>query len=100
MSDFPVPPDRRAALVAIRDANKGGDASSQARRLLEALRRLGSVTTFECSRVLDIYHPPARKRDLVKAGHAIATLRRAVTTESGRRHWVGLYLLAQVQGDA
>ncbi len=88
-----ITPERIALLIAIRDALPGTSAMPQRQRLLEAMRQLGHVTTFEASRFLDIYHPPARKRDLVKAGHNIITAMRDVFTEAGKRHRVGLYLL-------
>jgi hypothetical protein len=88
-----TPAERIAQLIAIRDAIPGTSAMPQRQRLLEAMRQLGHVTTFEASRFLDIYHPPARKRDLVKEGHRVITLMRNVFTEAGKRHRVGLYTL-------
>lgn len=88
-----TPAERIAQLIAIRDAIPGTSAMPQRQRLLEAMRQLGHVTTFEASRFLDIYHPPARKRDLVKEGHSVITLMRNVFTEAGKRHRVGLYTL-------
>ena len=91
-----ITPERIAQLIAIRDAIRGTSAMPQRQRLLEAMRQLGHVTTFEASRFLDIYHPPARKRELVKEGYRIITLMRFVFTESGKRHRVGLYSLERV----
>ncbi|MDE2077266.1 MAG: helix-turn-helix domain-containing protein [Burkholderiales bacterium] len=91
-----ITPERIAQLIAIRDAIPGTSAMPQRQRLLEAMRQLGHVTTFEASRFLDIYHPPARKRDLVKAGYQIITAMRDVLTEAGKRHRVGLYTLERV----
>ncbi|WP_429344169.1 helix-turn-helix domain-containing protein [Paraburkholderia sp. GAS42] len=85
--------DRKAILESIRARNSSVDSRSQCLRLLEAIGRLGSVTTFEASRYLDIYHPPARKRDLVRQGFAIRTGWRIERTESGRAHRVGEYLV-------
>jgi len=86
---------RESALHAIRDRNKGLDGPTQRKRLLEALQALGSVTTYEASRCLDIYHPPARAKELRQEGYRITTLRRPVLTEAGARHSVGVYLLAR-----
>ncbi len=89
----PIPPERIAALHAIRDSIPGTESPPQRLRLLEAMRKLGHVTTYEASRHLDCYHPPARKLDLVKQGYSIATVMREVITEAGARHRVGLYTL-------
>lgn len=89
----PITPERIAALEAIRDSIQGNDAASQRQRLLEAMRQLQHVTTFEASRFLDVYHPPARKLDLIKAGYLIKTAWRQVFTQAGQRHRVGLYFL-------
>ncbi len=86
---------RQAALQEIRERYKGLEASTQRARLLEALHTLGSITTFEASRCLDIYHPPARAKELRQDGHRIVTIRRPVMTEAGARHWVGVYLLTR-----
>lgn len=88
-------PARETALHAIRDKHKGLDGRTQCARLLEALHELGSVTTFEASRHLDVYHPPARAKELRQDGHTITTLRRVVITEAGERHMVGVYLLVR-----
>lgn len=90
-----IPPDRIAALHAIRDSHPGHTGAIQAARLLEALERLQHVTTFEASRHLDLYDPRARKLNLVKAGHRILTTWSAVPTESGALHRVGVYSLVR-----
>lgn len=91
-----ITPERIADLIAIRDSIPGTSAKPQTQRLLEAMRKLAHVTTFEASRYLDVYHPPARKRDLVKQGYSIGTAMRDVFTEAGKRHSVGLYFLERV----
>lgn len=88
-------PDRIAALHAIRDRLPGNVASAQETRLLVAMHELGHVTTFEASRYLDVYHPPARKLALVKRGCEILTTWRRVPTESGRSHRIGVYSLVK-----
>ena len=87
-----TPPEKKAALKAIRDEFKGTASHSQAARLLEALSRF-SVTTYEAMRYLDVYHCPARILQLRKRGHKIVTHWQTVITEAGERHRVGLYLL-------
>lgn len=88
-----IPPERITALHAIRDRHRGDTTAPQCARLLEALQTLGHCTTFEASRHLDVYHPPARKLNLLQQGHAILTTWRTVQTESGEKHRVGVYSL-------
>lgn len=88
-----TPPEKKAALEAIRDELKGTASHLQAARLLEALSRF-PVTTYEAMRHLDAYHCPARILQLRQRGHKIITHWQTVITESGERHRVGLYLLA------
>ena len=90
---FDIHPERAAALYAIRDQYPGTEGKTQVLRLFVAILTLGHVTTFECSRYLDIYHPPARKLDLVKAGYLIVTIRRTVFTEAGVKHSIGVYMM-------
>jgi hypothetical protein len=88
-----TPPDRIAQLHQIRDRHRGLAASTQRQRLRDALETLGSVTTFEAMRHLDIFDPRPRKLELVRDGVDIITIRRYETTESGERHRIGLYVL-------
>lgn len=69
------------------------DSHSQRRRLVKALDLLGTVTTFELSRKLDIYDPRARKCELVKMGYNIMCVKRRAVTESGEYHMIGHYTL-------
>lgn len=69
------------------------DCHSQRRRLVKALTLLGTVTTFEAMRKLDIYDPTARKAELLKLGYDIICIKRKVQTESGEWHRVGHYTL-------
>lgn len=86
-------PERIAAFHAIRDRHRGQSGSTQRLRLREALETLGSVTTFEAMRHLDIFDPRPRKLELVREGVDIITLRRDEPTESGERHRIGVYML-------
>jgi hypothetical protein len=92
MEEKKTTPEKEAALKALRDEFTGTDANTQARRTLAGLR-LFPLTTFEMSRGLDVYHPPARVKELRQAGHTIITLRETVTTEAGVKHSLGKYVL-------
>lgn len=89
----PTPAKRIEALHAIRDRYPGNLATAQESRLLAAMHELRHCTTFEASRYLDVYHPPARKLALVNRGYQILTTWRRVATESGRVHRIGEYSL-------
>jgi hypothetical protein len=69
------------------------DCHSQRRRMLKAFELLGTVTTFEFMRKLDIYDPTARKAELLKLGYDIICVKRKIQTESGEWHRVGHYTL-------
>jgi hypothetical protein len=71
----------------------GNDTYTQRRRMLTAIQKLGSVTTFEGSRFLDCYDPRARIHELRREGSRIKTIMRAEQTESGVIHRVGVYLM-------
>lgn len=92
-----TPPERIAALEAIRDRHRGVGTTTEAARLLDALQALAHVTTYEASRNLDIYDPRARKLNLVKQGYEVLTTWRTVQTECGERHRVGVYSLVRGQ---
>ena len=95
---FPItPPERIAALHAIRDRHRGESSDPQCARLLETMQTLDFCTTFEASRYLDLYDPRARKLDLLKAGHRVMTVWRHVITESGAKHRIGVYMLVKGQ---
>lgn len=85
-------PEKKAALEAIRVQFTGEGSTSQAMRLLAALRRF-PVTTFEAMRFLDVHHCPARVLQLRQQGHKIVTHWQTVVTEAGAKHRVGLYAL-------
>ena len=88
-------PDRAGILRAILAGTPGNAGAKQCARLLEAMERLGSVTTIEAARFLDAFDPPARKRDLVKGGHRILMTWDRGTTEAGESHKVGRYSLVR-----
>jgi hypothetical protein len=87
--------ERIAALLAIRERHPGTSGKAQRECLLDALHTLGSVLTFEASRLLGCYHPPARAMELRRNGTNIITTMEPVTTEDGEVHQVGRYSLVR-----
>ena len=87
------PTSRLEVFAEILANDKHLDCHSQRRRLVKALEQLGTVTTFEAMRKLDIYDPTARKAELLKLGYDIICVKRKVQTESGEWHKVGHYTL-------
>lgn len=85
--------DRQIIMAAIVSEYPSQSAAAQRQRLAAALERLGSVTTFESMRKLDIYDPRPRKLELVRAGYLIGLSWDRVITESGEVHRVGRYYL-------
>lgn len=67
-------------------------ACEQRKRLLERLR-LGTVSTLEARRELDIMHPAARVMELRNAGYQIERLTVNEASDCGRLHKVARYLL-------
>ena len=92
MSRNQTPPEKLQALTAILKANPGTSGNAQCARILEALGKFG-LDSFEASRYLDCYYPPARVMTLRKRGHQIETHWRTIETESGDTHRVGLWVL-------
>lgn len=93
-------PERKATLEAIREEFKGTDCHTQRTRLLEAMKRLHGVSTYEARRYLDIYYPPARIKELREEGYSIRTQWMIITTEAGDDHRIGLYVLESEVVDA
>ena len=94
-----TPSDKRHALAAIRKAYPGNATRTQCERIKAALAQF-SITTFEAMRFLDCYDPRARVMQLRRSGTVIDTHWRIITTESGDRHRVGLYVLAPTDAQA
>ena len=87
-------PQRLAIFEQISNEYKGVNSAAQRQRFKAALTKLGSVLTFELSRFLDVYHPPARKFELVHdEGWDIILSWERFETESGEIHFVGRYIL-------
>ena len=88
------PSEERAIVLAeILRTMPGNDSEIQRNRMLTAMQRLGSVTSYEGSRFLDCYDPRARIYELRLAGYRVTTIMRAMPTESGVLHYVGVYVL-------
>jgi hypothetical protein len=85
-------PERKATFQTILLNHPGNTAKAQRNRMLEALKH-GLLTTFEAMRYLDVYHAPARIKELRLVGWDIATHWKTITTEAGEEHRVGCYLL-------
>jgi hypothetical protein len=93
------PRDRNQLLDEILHANPGNDCPSQRTRILSAMEQLGSVTSYESSRLLDCYDPRARIHELRTSGKNIKTLRHPERTESGLTRYIGRYILLRSNDD-
>ncbi|AKM44356.1 hypothetical protein NL30_30120 [Burkholderia contaminans] len=88
---------RKQCLALILTRLPGNDAATQRARLLAAMRELGSITTFEAMRFLDVFDPRPRIHELRHShGYKISTTMRAEQTESGVVHRVGVYILSSL----
>lgn len=67
-------------------------AAAQRARLLDALR-IGSVSTIEARRHLEVLHPAMRVLELRAAGHNIHTAWDTQAGECGVKHRVARYVL-------
>jgi hypothetical protein len=92
MNEKKTTPEKEAALKTLRDQFKGTDTYTQISLLAAALRQF-TISTFEASRYLDIYHPAGRIKDLREDGFEILTLWTTTKTESGTPHRIGRYML-------
>jgi hypothetical protein len=89
-----------AVLAEVRQMFKGNEAGAQRRRVQEVLERGFTLNTFEASRHLDVYHCPARIKELRNSGLNIVTHWVRVLTEAGVSHRIGQYLLVRGAGHA
>ena len=90
--DKKIPPQKEAALNLINQNYSGNSAKEQCARFLAALK-LFTINTYEASRVLSIYHAPARALQLRQQGVLIDTVWQTVEDENGVLHRVGCYVL-------
>lgn len=96
--DKKIPPHKEAAFKVINEQFSGNNHRQQCRRMLEALLHF-PLNTFEASRGLGIYHPPARALQLRKHGHQINTVWVNVEAENGITHRIGCYVLVKGAND-
>lgn len=87
-----APSSRIEALEKICNKHSGNDAGTQSNRLLEAMQSLGGISTIEANRYLDILHPPARKLNLIEAGHIVTLVWTYEPSSCGKIHRVGKYV--------
>jgi hypothetical protein len=82
-------------LAGSKDKSKFNDNSvhNQRLKLLDYLLEHNSVTTKKAQTDLDIYYPPARIKELRKAGYLINTVWDYWTSEHGIKHRIGRYVL-------
>jgi hypothetical protein len=92
MIDKKIPPHKEAAFKDICEKYKGNAAKQQCLRLLAALK-LFKLNTYEASRGLSVYHPPARMMQLRRQGNQIDTAWEVIEDENGNKHRVGCYVL-------
>lgn len=71
----------------------GNDATAQRSRVLEFLRRHGSLSTIDARHLIDVMHPAARVMELRRQGHDIMTAWAHETTSEGGAHRVARYHL-------
>ena len=91
---------RTTIMAAIVSEYPSQTTAAQRQRLAAALERLGSITTFEAMRILDIYDPRPRKLELLEAGYQIVLVWDYVKTESGETHRIGRYVLKATPQEA
>lgn len=87
-----IPPQKEIVFKEINQKFDGNSAKAQRARLLQALSKF-SVNTFEASRGLSIYDPPARAFELRQKGYDILTIRQMIEAENGVLYRVGCYVL-------
>jgi len=90
--DKKIPPHKEVIFQEINRLFTGNSAKEQCTRLLQALSNF-SVNSYEASRGLGIYHPPARILQLRKQGYKISTIWQTIVAENGDKHRVGFYVL-------
>ncbi len=77
--------------------NKDNSAINQRQRLLKHLKKHGSITSNEARVQLDIYHPPARIKELRDDGNKIDTVWVTWTSEYDTKHRIAKYVLPESQ---
>lgn len=72
-------------------------ARNQRLKLLDWLFEKGSITTKQAQTLLDVYHPPARIKELRQAGYLIVTIWEVWISEYNIKHRIARYVLLQKQ---
>ncbi|WP_343654541.1 helix-turn-helix domain-containing protein [Paraburkholderia caribensis] len=84
---------KSAAEEILKTQSIGNDAEAQRGRVLEFLRRHGSLSTLDARHLIDVLHPAARVMELRRNGYEIATVWSHETTPEGGKHRVARYHL-------
>lgn len=74
---------------------KDNSANNQRLKLLDYLLEHGAITTKKAQQELDIYYPPARIKELRKAGYLIETFWDSWVSGYGINHRIGRYVLVR-----
>lgn len=73
--------------------SSANSSAAQRLRVLNHLRRNGSLSTIEARHRIDCLHPAARVMELRDRGHEILTVWTTEHTPEGRRHRIARYFL-------
>jgi len=76
---------------------RGNSAETQRERVMDALQALGTLSTVEARRHLDVMHPAQRVLELRSLGAEIETVWSVEPTECGRLHRMARYVLVPQQ---
>lgn len=85
--------NRIATLHDIAAEMRGNSAETQRERVMDALQALGTLSTVEARRHLDVMHPAQRVLELRSLGAQIDTVWSVEPTECGRLHRMARYVL-------
>lgn len=86
---------RSSAAKRILQPQYSNDAAAQRSRVLDFLRRHGSLSTLDARHLIDVMHPAARVMELRRFGHEIATIWTRETTPEGGEHRIARYHLVR-----
>lgn len=84
---------QKSAAQKILKPQYSNGAAAQRSRVLDFLRRYGSLSTLDARHLIDVMHPAARVMELRRIGHEIATVWSHETTPEGSKHRVARYHL-------
>lgn len=86
---------RMSAAKEILKPQFSSDPAAQRSRVLDFLRRYGSLSTLDARHLIDVMHPAARVMELRRIGHEIATVWSNETTPEGAEHRIARYHLVR-----